>query len=234
VIGNPPYRQLQKLRGELSKKYRDNGYDTFTKTGDIYQLFCEKGYKLLNPNPQHGLLSFITSNSWLRAEYGKSLREYFEPHNIQLIELGKDTFKNAIVDASILILNKGNNLKCHAVDMDYIDNKDFPPAKKHWKQLHRQGKGPWLILSREEKNILNKIEKVGTPLKEWHDISIYYGIKTGCDNAFVIDNQTKEALVARDGKSAEIIKPVLRGRDIKRYRVDWQSTWVIDTHQRVR
>ena len=88
---------------------------------------------------------------------------------------------------------------------------------------------PWAILSSAELALKRKIENVGKPLKDWN-ISIHYGIKTGYNTAFLIDNQTKEALIEADPKSDEIIKPVLKGRDIKRYQVDWAGLWLIDTH----
>ena len=88
---------------------------------------------------------------------------------------------------------------------------------------------PWMILSREERRLIEKIEECGTPLKEW-DISIYYGIKTGLNDAFIIDNATKEALICEDPKSAEIIKPVLKGEDIQRFQAHWNGRWLITTH----
>ena len=80
-----------------------------------------------------------------------------------------------------------------------------------------------------ERQIKMKVEDVGVPLKDWN-ISIHYGIKTGYNTAFLIENQTKEALINAHPKSSEIIKPILRGRDIGRYQVDWQQLWLIDTH----
>ena len=73
---------------------------------------------------------------------------------------------------------------------------------------------------------MDEMEAVGTPLKKW-DVSIYRGVTTGLNDAFIIDNETKEALVAADPKSAEIIKPLLRGRDIQRYRAQWAGLWLV-------
>ena len=231
VIGNPPYIQLQKNRGELRRRYQYADFETFASTGDIYQLFYEKGCQLLTP--QRGLLCFITSNSWLRAEYGKSTRRYFSEQQtpLQLLEMGKDIFENAIVDTNILIIREGkSNETGKAVDMDHLSNKNFPPAEHLWGIFQPQSEKPWSALSAIEQPIMDKMETIGVPLKEW-DISINYGIKTGYNEAFIIDNQTKEALVKKDPKSAEIIKPVLRGRDIQRYQADWESTklWLIAT-----
>ena len=86
----------------------------------------------------------------------------------------------------------------------------------------------WCILSPIEQSIKRKIEAIGVPLKDWN-ISINYGIKTGCNEAFIIDGETKDVLIAQDPKSAEIIRPILRGRDIKRYSYDFADKWLIAT-----
>ena len=88
---------------------------------------------------------------------------------------------------------------------------------------------PWVILSPIEQSIKAKIEKYGTPLKDW-DIDINYGIKTGCNEAFIIDAAKREELIAKDPKSAEIIRPILRGKDIRRYGYDWQKLYLINSH----
>ena len=204
TIGNPPYVQLQKNGGALRKLYKDAGFETFAPTGDVYQLFYEKGCQLLTL--EGGLLSYITSNSWLKAEYGKSTRRYFsEQHTpLRLLEMGKDVFENAIVDTSVLILREGTSDKTgKAVDMDRLPDKDFPPAESLWGELRTEGEKPWSALSTVERSVMDKMEAVGTPLKEW-DIAIYRGVLTGYNNAFIIDNATKETLIAEDPKSAEI------------------------------
>ena len=230
VIGNPPYIQLQKNGGELGKLYKDTGYATFVRTGDIYQLFYERGCRLLRP--AQGLLAYITSNSWLKAEYGKALRRYLsERHTpLRLLEMGKDVFENAIVDTSVLIVREGSgNATCDAVDMDKLDAPDFPPDASLWGQTRPDGEKPWSILSHTEHSVMDKMKAKGTPLKEW-DVDINYGIKTGYNEAFIIDDAVRQALIAEDSKSAEIIKPILRGRDIQRYRAKWAGMWLIDTH----
>ena len=231
VIGNPPYVQLQKNGGEMRRKYQDAGFATFTRTGDIYQLFYEKGVNLLTPN--RGFLAYITSNSWLKAEYGKATRKMFaESHSpLQLIEMGKDVFQNAIVDSAILLARNGKSAEtAKAVDLDKLtdDDKTFPPAANLWGELRTSGERAWLALSATERGVMDKMEAVGTPIKDW-DLSIYRGVTTGMNEAFIIDGDTKDALIAADPKSAEIIKPVLRGRDIQRYSADWQGLWLITT-----
>lgn len=91
----------------------------------------------------------------------------------------------------------------------------------------------WVILSPIEQSIKRKIESIGVPLKDW-DISINYGIKTGFNEAFIIDGAKKDELIAADPKSAEIIRPILRGRDIKRYGYDFADLWLINTHNGIK
>ena len=230
VIGNPPYIQLQKNAGALGRLYKNAGYETFASTGDIYQLFYEKGCRLLAA--QRGLLCYITSNSYLKAEYGKSTRRYFADRHtpLRLLEMGKDVFKNAIVDASILVVRHGKSDETGiAVDMDRLASEDFPPDESVWGQFRPRGEKPWNALSAVERPIMDKMEATGTPLKRW-DVRINRGITTGYNDAFIIDDETKRKLITADPKSAEIIKPVLRGRDIQRYRVKWANLWLIDTH----
>jgi len=230
VIGNPPYVQLQKNGGKLGKLYKDADYVTFTRTGDVYQLFCERGCRLLRRH--QGLLVYITSNSWLKAEYGKRLRHYFaENHTpLRLLEMGKDVF-NAIVDTSIVVVRSDRSEVAtgRAVDLDRVPTDEFPPPAALWGPLRAHGSKPWISLSDAEWRIMEKMEAVGTPLKDW-DISIYYGIKTGYNPAFIVDDETRASLIADDPKSSEILKPILRGRDIKRYRAQWAGLWLINTH----
>ena len=229
VIGNPPYIQLQKDGGKLGRLYKDAGYATFARTGDIYQLFFEKGCQLLRPG--QGVLSYITSNSWLKAEYGKRLRRYFSDHHtpLRLLEMGKDIFENAIVDTSILMVRAGNSReKALAVDMDRLSDKRFPPELSVWGPFRAEGERPWCALSAIERGIMDKMEAIGTPLKDW-DIDIYRGVLTGYNKAFIVDDKVRATLVAQDPKSAEIIKPILRGRDIQRYQAQWAGLWMIAT-----
>ena len=230
AVANPPYIQLQRDGGKLGQLYKDTGFDTYVRTGDIYQLFYERGCQLLQAD--FGLLAYITSNSWLKAEYGKSTRRFFsETHTpLRLLELGKDVFESAIVDSGVLLLRTGErNGAFPAVDMDRLPNDSFPPDEELWGQVRPDGEAPWSILSRVEQRVMGKMQAKGTPLSKW-DLSIYRGVLTGYNKAFIIDGTTKQALIADDPKSGEIIKPILRGRDIQRYRAKWAGLWLITTH----
>ena len=229
VIGNPPYIQLQKDGGRAGARYRDADYETFASTGDVYQLFYERGCGLLGPGA--GVLAYITSNSWLKAEYGRPLRRWLAKRHtpLRLVEMGKDVF-DAIVDASVLLVREGGGGKARvpAVDQDRLGDGTFPPPEGAWSEARPDGAAPWSILSAVEWRVLDKMRAAGRPLREW-DVRINMGIKTGYNEAFVIDDATRNALVAEDPGSEEIIRPLLRGRDIRRWRAQWAGKWLIAT-----
>jgi len=241
VIGNPPYIQLQRNRGALGRLYQNADFETFARTGDIYCLFYERGVKLL---ANDGHLCYITSNKWMRAGYGKALRHFFVENvrPVKLLDLGPDIF-DATVDTNILLCSRAPTvpvargpvpreaIAC-TVTEKYKHTATSLAAYAVENGVHFPMPEPgaqWVILSDIERQIQAKIEAVGTPLKEW-DISIYRGIITGYNDAFLIDDDTKKALIKTDLKSAEIIKPVLRGRDVNRYHAKWAKLWLIDTH----
>lgn len=230
VLANPPYIQLQKAfdsKRKYADLYKDRGYETFERTGDIYALFYEKGVNILKPD---GIICYITSNKWMRAAYGKSLRGFFSERNpLMLLDMGPNVFETATVDTSILLLQRTEPapegmqaMTVKKLDMlDGLDNSDFV-------RLNSPDRESWVILNPMEQRIKEKIEKAGIPLKFW-DVNIYRGVLTGYNKAFIIDGKTKNALIATDPKSAEVIKPILRGRDIKRYKAVFADLWLIAT-----
>ena len=234
VIGNPPYIQLQKEGGRLGNLYQDKGFDTFARTGDIYCLFYEKANQL---SKNSGHTCFITSNKWMRAGYGKKLRDYFVTltQPIQLLDMGPDVF-DATVDTNILLFQKIASDALAAfkgvslgVDFDKQTGNIAQYLSDNGATMEMPTKGePWAILSSAELNLKRKIEDVGISLKDWH-INIYRGIITGCNEAFIIDEVKREELIAQDPKSAELIKPLLRGRDIERYHVKQAGLYVLAT-----
>jgi hypothetical protein len=230
VIGNPPYVQLQKDGGFLADQLQGIGFEVFERTGDIYCLFYEKGNRILRKN---GHLCFITSNKWMRAGYGNSLRKYLakatQPKLI--IDLGAGIFETATVDTNILLFKKDEMLK-EMKGCNYSD-KGMPISQAVSNNsvnisVPINGEA-FIILNNKSQSIRDKMENIGIPLKEW-DISINYGIKTGFNKAFIIDTATKDELISRDSKSAELIWPILRGKDIKRYTANWADLWLINTH----
>ncbi|MCY3627114.1 MAG: Eco57I restriction-modification methylase domain-containing protein, partial [Gammaproteobacteria bacterium] len=231
VIGNPPYIQLQHDRGRLAKKYQSERYETFSASGDIYVLFFERGMECLTRDT--GVLTFITSNSWQQAKYGGKLRKYFfERHSpLQLIEMGTDCFESATVDTTILIVREGKSSEeGHCVGFEIgVKKGSFESLPINKKGVVRTKNSRfWRALSKVEQSILDKMESIGTPLYDW-DVSINFGVKTGLSEAFIVDTDTRDRLVREDSKSMEVLKPILRGRDIGRYRANWAGLWLIAT-----
>ena len=237
VIGNPPYIQLQNNGGELAQMYEGCGYSTFARTGDIYCLFYERGWQLLKKD---GHLCYITSNKWMRAGYGEKTRDFFanKTNPMLLIDFaGVKIFESATVDTNILLFSKSNNQHETVCAVTNKQNKDSVKNLSDFVQQQNSicdfaTSDSWVILSPIEQSIKKKIEAVGTPLKDW-DINIYRGVLTGCNEAFIIDSQKRDEILAKcktedeRKRTAELIRPILRGRDIKRYGYDWANLWLI-------
>jgi len=239
VIGNPPYIQLQKAYDSGRKYadlYKNQGYKTFDRMGDIYCLFYERGISILR---RGGILTYISSNKWVRAGYGQKLRQYFFELNPKiLIDLGPGVFESSTVDTNILIIQKATNEK-KLVAAKITENKkghvDFAAIlKNNGVVLSKLDSQPWFIGNDAEQRLKEKIERVGKPLREWN-VNIYYGIKTGLNEAFIIDEAKRQEILNNCQDEDErrrteaIIKPILRGRDIKRYYYEWAGLWLIGT-----
>ena len=237
IIGNPPYIQLQSM-GKSADVLERMGYVTYARTGDIYCLFYELGMNLLSPN---GHLCYITSNKWLRAGYGEALRGYFasKTNPIMLVDFaGIKIFDAITVEANILLSQKAANIfntrACSVQDANGLNNlSDF--VQQEGNICCFNNSESWIILSPVEMNIKRKIETVGVPLKDWN-IQINYGIKTGFNDAFIISTEKRNEILANcqtkeeRSRTAELIRPILRGRDMKRYGYDWAGLWLINTH----
>ena len=239
VIGNPPYIQLQNDGGKLAQLYQDCGYKTFARTGDIYCLFYERGWQLLKKN---GHLCYITSNKWMRAGYGEKTRDFFANNtNPQLLIdfSGVKIFESATVDTNILLFSKAANEQHTICAITNKQNKDSVKELSVFVQQHHSvcsftASDSWVILSEIEQSIKRKIEAVGTPLKDWN-IQINYGIKTGYNDAFIISTEKRDEILSNcaddeeRARTVELIRPILRGRDIKRYGYDWAGLYLIAT-----
>ncbi|EPT6806294.1 class I SAM-dependent DNA methyltransferase [Campylobacter coli] len=238
IIGNPPYirqEEIKELKPNLAKNYK-----VYKGTSDIYTYFYELGFNILKSN---GVLSFITSNKYTRAGYGEALREFLLK-NVSILDYidlnGIKVFDSATVDTSILSFEKlkskdssfrylaldNENLKACGYSIDLC--KDFKELSQ--KSLSKEN----FTFSDESTNSLKaKIERIGTPLKEWQGLNINYGIKTGYNEAFIISTEKRNEILenckdeAEKERTAKLIRKMLRGRDIKRYSYEWAGLWVI-------
>ena len=228
VIGNPPYVQLQTM-GEMTDRLQSLGFETFVGTGDIFCLFYEQAVRLLRNN---GIFGLITSNKWMRAGYGEALRNFFaeKTNPLLLVDFsGQKIFESATVDVNILIVEKARNKNmtksCAITDLSGINNLSIF-IEQNSTLNNYSNKSSWSILSNIEQQIKEKVEAMGVPLQDWN-IQINYGIKTGLNEAFIISGEKKNELITNDPKSAEIIRPILRGRDIKRYGYEFPDLWLL-------
>jgi type II restriction/modification system DNA methylase subunit YeeA len=237
VIGNPPYIQLQKLSDGIKSALLIQKFDTFAKTGDIYQLFYEHGVNLLRTS---GFLSFITSNKWMRTDYGSATRKFLSEKSapLQVIDFGMaQIFDSATTYTNIIVLTKASPtthiVMCRVKD-DYNstilleDYLDFAAV-----EIENPREKSWIAYEKKEYELIKKIVSLGTPLKDW-GIQINRGLLTGFNEAFIIDTETRNKLISEDPRSEKIIFPILRGEDVKAYIPEWTNKWIINSHNGVK
>jgi hypothetical protein len=231
VIGNPPYVRMEKIK-EL-KPLLKKIYSCYTGRADLYVYFYEKGIQILK---EGGSLAYISSNKWFRANYGTPLRQYIAKHSQihQIIDFGELPVFEAATFPVIFIAQSGTN---HAVTTRFTPVKSLNPPYPDIPTLVQQyGKvlpssaiqgSDWMLTSSGSADIFRKMEQVGTPLGTYVDGQIFYGIKTGFNKAFVIDGAKRAELIAQYPKSAEIIKPLAVGDDVRKWCVRDSNTYLI-------
>lgn len=231
VIGNPPY-----IRQELIKDLKPalaKHYEIYKGTSDIYTYFFERGFNLLRGG---GILTFITSNKWTRAGYGEALRKFIlEKTTLQsYIDFnGEQVFESATVDTSITTFLKLPPTPSHQVAyLSCVDSFTLSSSKPDSIPQSSLSTQTLTFSSSSVMVLKEKIESIGTPLKEW-DISIFRGVLTGYNDAFIITTEKREEILKNCKTQEEreaterIIKKVLRGKDIKRYSYEWDDLWLI-------
>ncbi|MGI8735542.1 MAG: Eco57I restriction-modification methylase domain-containing protein [Pyrinomonadaceae bacterium] len=235
VIGNPPYVRQEEIK-HLKPALQRN-FQTFTGTADLYVYFYECGVRSLNGK---GTLAFITSNKYFRAGYGAKLRGLLSGRTTirQLIDFGDAPVFEAIAYPTILITSKtpppnGNNVRALTWKMgapveqfvSVVEKDSFSLAQN---ELTADG---WRLEVVDVLRLLDKLRSKGKPLGEYVNGKFYRGVLTGLNEAFVVDRATRDALIKEHPPSKEILKPFLRGRDVKRWRVQPQDLWLIFTRR---
>ncbi|GAA9341755.1 class I SAM-dependent DNA methyltransferase [Helicobacter pylori] len=237
IIGNPPYirqEQIRKIKPLLQKQYQD----FYNSTADIYTYFFALAFHLLK---EKGFNAFTTSNKYARARYGTKLRELLLKKTtiVSYMELNAlKVFESATVDTSIMSFikqdpPKESRFKYYEPTPD--DKSDLKSARPLPMKQNALSTESFIFANATLLDLRDKIEKSGTPLKDW-DIQINYGIKTGANEAFIIPTEKREEILnacktQEERKRTErLIKPVLRGKDIKRYSYEWADLWIINTH----
>jgi hypothetical protein len=232
IVGNPPYVR-QELLSDL-KSYFEMRFKVYHGTADLYAYFIERGISLLRSG---GFFSYIVANKWMRANYGEPLRKWLTSQCItQLIDFGDlPVFQGVTTYPCIIIVNKSlPEERISITKVESLENLDLSAYIKdsaftvQRSQLKTDG---WTLSDETSSSLLDKIKSCGVPLGEYVNRKIYRGVLTGLNEAFVIDEETKNRLISKDTKCAELIKPFLLGRDIKRYETPIAERYLIFTRR---
>ena len=230
VVGNPPYVRQEKIK-ELKPTLKDQ-YDCYTGTADLYVYFYERGFQLLRDN---GILTYISSNKYFRSAYGKKLRDFLARQSTlsQLIDFGDAPVFTSIAYPSIITASKTHTQDNHLRALNW---EPGPSIDEFGTIFQTQGftmpqnaltADGWRLTSPDALNLLQKLRNAGKPLREYVKGRFYSGIKTGLNDAFVMDRETRDKLIVEHPSSSEVLKPFLRGGDVKRWQVNFAEQYLI-------
>ncbi len=228
VIGNPPYVRQELISSQ--KEYLKSRYQVYAGTADLYTYFIERALSLLN---DHGQFSFIVANKWMRANYGKPLRQFLKTKRIEeIIDFGDlPVFENATTYPCIIRIAGGRPAESFsATNVETLTFEDLKTylddhrVKGSQDSLKDEG---WSLIDNDQQRLIDKIFSQGIPLNLFVNGEIFYGIKTGLNKAFVIDRATKDRLLHEDPNCSDLIKPFLMGRDIVRYSIPRDDRFLI-------
>jgi len=218
VIGNPPYVRQEQL-GNF-KSYFQKHYSVYHGIADLYSYFIERGVSLLRDG---GIFSYIVANKWMRANYGEPMRRWLKQQCLEEIIDFKDlpVFQSATTYPCILRISKNKpqrDLKVAQIDTLMFNRLEDYVSEQHntIKQSSLNDNG-WSLGNEKINEVLEKLKNAGVPLKEYIKGKIYYGLKTGLNEAFVIDARIKDKMIKEAPESEKFVKPFLAGKDIKRY-----------------
>lgn len=228
LVGNPPYISVERFAGTPIQAKWQATFATYAARGDVYCFFYERGIDLLRKG---GTLIYITSNKWMRAGYGKNLRELFIT-KVRIDEIldfgGVLVFNSATVDTCTLRLSK--NAPQKKFPSSYMRSTFAFDRGQPILQSELKPDG-WRLESPAMLRLLEKLRRTGKPLREFVGSRVYRGITTGFNKAFIVDRATRDRLVREQRASAEILKPYLGGRDVNRWRAESQDQWIIFTRR---
>lgn len=232
VIGNPPYISIANLPANTSTELSKQNYDTFSKGADLYCLFYERGLKILKPN---GILTYISSNRFCFTNYGDRLREYLSNRNItELINFNEiDVFESANVGSIVAVIqnSKPDSNPILIFEAKSVDAISKIHSEKKYSSKEYYKKDQWSFDENHIQKLKKTIESKGVGFAKRKGILINRGVTTGANAIFIIPTSIKEKLCDEHPSSEEIIKPVLRGRDVKRYYLQWTGDWIIFTRR---
>ncbi|WP_230781696.1 Eco57I restriction-modification methylase domain-containing protein [Sphingomonas sp. Leaf37] len=245
VLANPPYVRQEKIESYLldgrpanPKKQLAANYATAAGTADLLVYFFERAVRLLKPG---GVVAFITSNKWYRAAYGAKLRSWLssETRLSTVIDFGDAEVFEAIAYPTIVVAEKRPARVAAAVNGETFRALNWTPGEAPdgfparfateafaMPQTALLGSG-WQLEPQGKRDLLAHLRVVGMPLGEYANGHVFPGVKSGLNEAYVIDSETRRELIAQHPSSADVIKPYLRGRDLKRWRIESKDSWII-------
>ncbi|MBK9557481.1 MAG: Eco57I restriction-modification methylase domain-containing protein [Bacteroidetes bacterium] len=237
IIANPPYIQHREL-AHLSANFKEN-YNVYSGTSDISSYFFEKFTKIIKPK---GIISVINSNKFFNAEYGRPLRKYLSNYPfISIINFEQvPIFDEALVSSAIFTITNNSNKEA----FDYVKYfKEKVDTLEDIEEINKRSvsidqsilkNDNWLFNDANSNIIVNKIKSKGIPIADISDIDIKRGLTTGYDDAFLIDKEKYELLSKGSKNPDVIIKKVLKGENINRYKINFKDLWIINSHNGIK
>ncbi|MXV78441.1 class I SAM-dependent DNA methyltransferase [Candidatus Poribacteria bacterium] len=231
VIGNPPYvRQelIRSIRPTLQRIFPD----VYTGTADLYVYFYKRGGELLR---DYGVLTYISSNKFLRSGYGRRLRTFLtDQTRIHiLLDFGGVGVFRANVDTCIILVENNTPSSEPFLAITIRDEADIPRLPEVFQErafsMHTSNlpSDVWVLTSPNAIALLTQLQNTGTQLNELIQGRFYFGIKTGCNDAFIVDAFTQERLIAAHPESRDLIKPLLRGRNLRKWQANSANEYLI-------
>lgn len=233
VIGNPPYVRQETLGADF-KRYVAQHYETYAGTADLYVYFIEKSINLLKEGGYYGI---IVANKWMRAKYGLPLRRWLKKQPlVEMIDFGDlPVFSQATTYPIIVIAGKGPQTEtfqaANVTTLDFDSLSNYLALNRFRMEQVSLEDASWSLINQQQQAFMQKLGAVGVRLGEYVEEKIYYGIKTGLNEAFVITPLMRLQMIAQDPKSADLIKPFLAGRDVKRYQQPHPDKYLIFTRR---
>ena len=231
IVGNPPYVRQETL-GEEFKAYAKRNFETYAGTADLYIYFIEKAHRLLKPG---GYFGMIVSNKWMRSNYGKALREFLkrESQLVEIIDFGELPVFGEIIAYPVILISRKNSVEDQNFIYAPISRLDFNSLSDEIKAVGSNLdqsillSNSWSLSTNAKQELLNRIRERGEKLGDYVKRKIYFGIKTGYNEAFYIDKEKKDLWVSKDFKYKELLKPILMGRNVHEYFLNFDNKWLI-------
>ena len=231
VIGNPPYVRQESL-GESFKKYVASRYQAYASSADLYSYFVEKAHLILKPG---GLFGMICSNKFMRTNYGKPLRSFLSNNAgiLQIVDFGElPVFEGASTFPAIIVTKNGEvksqRFRYCAVKTLSFDSLSNEVESTGMLLDEKSLKGEnWTLAEPDEVRLLDKLQSISLRLDEYLSVKINYGLKTGLNDAFIIDEKARKSILAKGKKSGILIKSFVIGDDVRRYHVRKRNRYLI-------